>query len=836
MYLRTISLIICLAMMQQLVAQSFQKILRKADNSSHYIRKLVPVNDAEFACLTSTEFYRINLQGNIIFQKNIGTTGYDLQDISKTFNGQFIMAGGLNSVSVSGIRLTRMDASGNIIREKDYDVNGSFDNLQLIPSGQDHLFLVYVHWEQNRRHIDVVYLDMDLNEVWHHHLGYTVYNTLYAIAGENEGLELLFNDPDNLKPFHLRMDINQNVTEHFVEYIGPIDATTILRKMIKTPDGGYLYTGVEIAGFKNEDILLLKTDSKGSTEWVKKHDLHMGDIDDEIARINDGYIMLARTGYIPGSFNQNAMDIALIKLDLTGDIVWTRAYGTATLDYPRSLLINKDGSFTIGGQATTYYITLTEPVVFKTDAQGYSPELSFPHPLKDPSPVVRANPDPTSPIQRMTGGALLPDGGMLMSTSILDPSVDWLYPYISRTDAQGNVIWHSPAPQGYESAMMKPMADGNFLAVSSWQDDFHITKLDADGKFDWTTTVKANYIKDAVMAPDGGYLLCGMEHAGSGAIARSLLLIKMSKDGKELWRYRHTLDRKWIVGRSIQITPENDILIAGLMQDQQSLVTATYLAKISEQGTLKWYKTYQHSTNIAVGNKVIITSSKDYLITGYVRYPAVRDKQELLLLKTDQQGSLLWEKEYDIDKMDAGTSVIEYDGQYYIAGTTGQPEFGARESFGLLLRTDVNGIKQGSVAFGNKSTLLTCTDLYKDNENKFHFLGTAQQPFGIERPFQAVLEHDIILSTSDPELNKNIQIYPVPAKYAAFVSIDHPYTGNIQVSITGISGVKLHSYQTQKTQRPFKLSLPITGYANGVYLVEIQLGREKILKKLVISK
>ncbi len=67
--------------------------------------------------------------------------------------------------------------------------------------------------------------------------------------------------------------------------------------------------------------------------------------------------------------------------------------------------------------------------------------------------------------------------------------------------------------------------------------------------------------------------------------------------------------------------------------------------------------------------------------------------------------SLQWEKEYHIDKLDAGTTVIEYGGQYYIAGTTGQPEFGAKESFGLLFRTDVNGrTARAYSAFGNKGT------------------------------------------------------------------------------------------------------------------------------------
>lgn len=836
MFLRTTATLLMCVLLLQSHAQSFQKVLRKANNESHYMRKLLRVNDAEFACLTSTEFYRINQQGDILFQKTIGISGYDLQELNRMPGGQFLLAGGLYSGADPVIKLTGMNANGKILREKKFTIHGSFDNLRIIPSGQNHFFLVYVHLEDNRRHVDIIYMDEAFNVIRHQHEGWVAYNTLYAIAGENDGLEFLINDPDNQELHHLKIDINGNLSEQPVEYKGPEHAITILRKAIKTPDGGYLYSGVEIGSFKNDNLLMVKTDHRGIVEWVKKYDFFFGDIDDDIALIDDGYMVLAWTGYNPNDFNMNTTDITLLKLDLAGELVWSKSYGTSTMDYSRSLLVNKDGTFTIGGQATTYYMTLTEPVIFKTDAQGYFPEYSFPHPLVDPSPVVITNAAAISPIQRMTGGALLADGGMIMSASIIDPEVDWLYPFISRSDAQGNIIWHHPAPEGYESILMKPMADGNFLSVSKWEEDFYITKLNADGKIDWTTNIKANFIKDAVMAPDGGYLLCGMEHEGLGATTRNMLVVKLSKQGQELWRYHHSINRKWIYARSILITPEKDIVVAGFMQESQNPQSATYLAKISETGTLKWYKTFPHGTNIAAGNKVIITSSKDYLITGYVRYPAELHKQDLLLLKTDAQGNLIWEKEFNIDKMDAGTSIIEYAGQYYIAGTTGQPEFGARESFGLMFRTDTNGLQKGFKSFGNKGTMLACTDLYADAQNKLHFMGTVQQPFPIERPFQAVFEPDLVLSTIDPALEKGISIYPVPAKQQAFLLIDHKYTGDIRITITGISGVQLHSFKTQKTQPNLRVSLPVSMLASGTYVVEVLIGQSKFVKKLIIGK
>jgi hypothetical protein len=115
-------------------------------------------------------------------------------------------------------------------------------------------------------------------------------------------------------------------------------------------------------------------------------------------------------------------------------------------------------------------------------------------------------------------------------------------------------------------------------------------------------------------------------------------------------------------------------------------------------------------------------------------------------------------------------------------------------------------------------------------------MGTVQQPFGVERPFQAVLPTDKVLFTEEPVLDKTVQLYPVPASDMAYLLIDHPYIGDIRISITGISGVKLFNNKMQKTQQVIRVPLRISGYVNGVYVVEVKIGKTGFLKKLLIGK
>ncbi len=87
--------------------------------------------------------------------------------------------------------------------------------------------------------------------------------------------------------------------------------------MIKTSDGGYMIsTVIEKKGKKN-DILIIKTNSKGIKQWSKTFGNELDDVIKSIIQTADGGYMLA------GSTEQNEkgiQDFWLIKLDKEGNL------------------------------------------------------------------------------------------------------------------------------------------------------------------------------------------------------------------------------------------------------------------------------------------------------------------------------------------------------------------------------------------------------------------------------------------------------------------------------------------------------------------------------------
>ncbi len=82
--------------------------------------------------------------------------------------------------------------------------------------------------------------------------------------------------------------------------------------------------------------------------------------------------------------------------------------------------------------------------------------------------------------------------------------------------------------------------------------------------------------------------------------------------------------------------------------------------------------------------------------------------------------------------------------------------------------------------------------MYADAQNKLHFMGTVQQPFGRERgPSRPYWQQTRYCLQKIPGWIKSVQLYPIPASNMAYLLIDHPYIGDIRISITGIAGVQL---------------------------------------------
>jgi hypothetical protein len=136
----------------------------------------------------------------------------------------------------------------------------------------------------------------------------------------------------------------------------------------ETSDGGYIVTGsVESLGPGGTDVYLIRTDEAGDTVWTRvigtqEHDT--GTCVREVAA--GGYIIAGWTETVDLS-----AQVYLVRVDTSGDTIWTRTYGGRYLDQGASVTETPDGGFIVAGSRNlSGGISPACIYVVKTDAAG----------------------------------------------------------------------------------------------------------------------------------------------------------------------------------------------------------------------------------------------------------------------------------------------------------------------------------------------------------------------------------------------------------------------------------------------------------------------------------
>ena len=118
--------------------------------------------------------------------------------------------------------------------------------------------------------------------------------------------------------------------------------------VLQTSDGGFIFTGGAASfGSGGEDVYVVKVDSSGTPQWSKT----IGDTADERGNwiektMDNGYIITGSTT----SFGAGISDIYLIKLDTSGNLLWTRTFGDFYNDYGKVVKQTSDSGFIILGE------------------------------------------------------------------------------------------------------------------------------------------------------------------------------------------------------------------------------------------------------------------------------------------------------------------------------------------------------------------------------------------------------------------------------------------------------------------------------------------------------
>ena len=189
-----------------------------------------------------------------------------------------------------------------------------------------------------------------------------------------------------------------------------------------------------------------------------------------------------------------------------------------------------------------------------------------------------------------------------------------------------------------------------------------------------------------IQTSDGGFVMCGYSNIPNNN--SNLLIIKTDNEGNEQWNYAFG-GEGWEAGKSICETSTGDFVATGYSTSEGAGLQDVLAIKVSSGGELIWNKTFG-GPGLDIGFSICETSDEKLLICGYTEsFGAGMD--DIYVLKLNENGDEIWNETYGGSESDLGRKIIELsDGNYAIIGTLGYSQGnGIRDV--LLVKTDANG-------------------------------------------------------------------------------------------------------------------------------------------------
>lgn len=146
--------------------------------------------------------------------------------------------------------------------------------------------------------------------------------------------------------------------------------TSSIRQTIeRTLDGGFILCGYtsSFVTAGGADAYAVKIDGSGSLQWSKAYGGSQSDAFLDVKQCADsGYVF----GGYTGSFGGGAVDAYLVRTDKNGDTLFTHAYGGGLAEYGQSIALCADKGFGLAGYTASYGSGNNDAFLVKTDSLG----------------------------------------------------------------------------------------------------------------------------------------------------------------------------------------------------------------------------------------------------------------------------------------------------------------------------------------------------------------------------------------------------------------------------------------------------------------------------------
>jgi len=297
-------------------------------------------------------------------------------------------------------------------------------------------------------------------------------------------------------------------------FYGYPSANNTFKKVVETPDGGFLGVGTTDVS-SEQQIFLVKTDSDGNEVWSRTYSFDpTGQAANDVVLTQDS--CYACCGIV-------GTDALLFKVDANGDSIWARLYDNGNDEYFNALEQTEDGGFIIAGASDSGQFSSINYVV-RTDANGDE---------------IWSYTDLVGWCSWINWVYEADDGGFVI---IGHARRIYLHadPFMRKVDASGNTLWTQIYGGGTILGACSADDDG-YTLLQEYNDIgsfyYSLIKTDADGNWLWI-----HYIYHfgvpwlsamSIDACDNGGFIIGVSFSDSGNGQGGLL--KTDSLGNTIW-------------------------------------------------------------------------------------------------------------------------------------------------------------------------------------------------------------------------------------------------------------------------------------------------------------
>lgn len=353
------------------------------------------------------------------------------------------------------------------------------------------------------------------------------------------------------------------------------------RDVLTTSDGGYIITGMTETSIPDDsDIIIMKTNNLGDTLWTKTYGGTQADYPYAILNTNDGnYFIVGFTK----SFGAGNSDTWLLKINPSGDTLWSKTYGGSGYDEARNIIATIDGNYMIVGRSKTgsnddAYLMKINPagtIIWKKNYGG--PQIEIGHSVKE-----------------------CLDGGFVFMGQTWSYGKGMGDIYLIKTNPAGDTTWtktfggvgtddgndilvntDSTFTIGAETNSPDPQANGDI--------DVELLKVDMNGMLIWKkfyggTNKDVCHMIQATT--DGGYIIAATSRSFSW-IKPDMWLIKTNSIGDTIWTRRYGYpDPYHEHSYSVKQTTDGGYLFLGHSEDI-NWFKQVYFLKLNQDGKLE---------------------------------------------------------------------------------------------------------------------------------------------------------------------------------------------------------------------------------------------------------